>query len=187
MNLQGIFWLQVSKLLMWKISSQISDADHVNIESNDSDSGDDFFATDNTDASTNCSVRTDKRRIPRREMSHLSPWIDDEVVSIFVHAVCLVDDVSVALTMPFVDVLLKAAAYVSSFRFVGSRFSYCTGRAHVCQSRNCVINDFLVFVVQSGRQESDETNPNPVLKFADDCARGNGAFLYPRTNGMEVR
>eukprot|EP00750_Incisomonas_marina_P026316 INCI5897.1.p1 GENE.INCI5897.1~~INCI5897.1.p1 ORF type:complete len:929 (+),score=135.45 INCI5897.1:1152-3938(+) len=152
-NLQGIFWLQVSKLLMWKISSQISDADHVNIESNDSDSGDDFFATDNTDASTNCSVRTDKRRIPRREMSHLSPWIDDEVVSIFVHAVCLVDDVSVALTMPFVDVLLKAAAYVSSFR---------------------------------GRQESDETNPNPVLKFADDCARGNGAFLYPRTNGMEA-
>lgn len=183
---------------MWQTGSYVPDAD-VNIDTNDSDSGVGSFAVDDNNENKDRSAHTPDHSKLSPGLSHLSPWIDDEVVSVFVHAICLVDDVSVALAMPFVDVLSKGASYISSFRFVVYCGCLCYDSRNIgrislqhsleknCSHRAFAVSTLLFAVVQSGRQESDEKNPNPVLKFADDRARGNGAFLYPRTNGMEVR
>ena len=59
--------------------------------------------------------------VDETKLQDLSHYLHDKVLALFVHGICLLDEIEVALAMPLVDILDLATVYTQSFWYAESQ------------------------------------------------------------------
>ena len=105
---------------MWSTKqSRLAQQTEVSYSDDGDNESEEHSAEDSTDSDShefNSSNEEDEVEFQTNSKDHYEQWLVDDVLSVFLHAICLLDDVQTALSMPALDVLALGAAYVASFQ-----------------------------------------------------------------------